>query len=769
MGALMLHIRNTKLFRSILLSYLVILIAPIIGMLGYYGYSYHQFKEELRSSQLGVLSRVQSEMDLRFENIYYINDLLASSENVIEAANYDADTNLSRLFDTVRTQNTLRNTQMTIDNYETFIFFSQSESVLAPSRRYRSENVESFAAQYQLSREDFIETMKSSSVRSHKIINANTENAKLLFIRTIYSGKINVGCVVTVVPIRTTAALLDSFDWLKRTDCYILSSTDSLLISTNDEQRDFLSYDDLPEGDSLTTMSIGGEKYFISCMDSNLNGWRYCVSTPQKVVLKKLQMLQICLWLIVIFSAVVGVYCALVMSHRHYTPIQRIAEMFSNNVQQYASIDDLPAGIEKVFTDLKSENWQMEHELYLREPVRRRVFINHLLRDQPSGGNILQGLQEWEPRMQDEPSVVLLFWIADFSQSIFVDSFDGSPDARIVSLDLMSTSSENVTAEILFSSGLVGVTGHLDKVLSAVCQTEQEDFDWEAIRAMMQKIIDFHREVFHIRLYVVCSEVGEDLTALPQCYRSAQDLLNLKQFWGDKIPDIMLGKDIRKESAIPCYGFVETRKRLLNLLVIKDYKGVRQLLMEQLSGEADEDLSKMFFVRTYMLGLIGMVLESLVDSCPKEEQFSYQSLSLQRRLTEAGALEEVREEILQILDQVIAWQEHKETAEQPSWVGKVCHYIEANYASSALDVSMIAGAFDLNVSYLSRTFKKFMQVGILEYIHRTRLSHCKQLLTAGTSVREAAKKCGYIDSKALIRAFKRYEGVTPGQWSDTQK
>ena len=49
---------------------------------------------------------------------------------------------------------------------------------------------------------------------------------------------------------------------------------------------------------------------------------------------------------------------------------------------------------------------------------------------------------------------------------------------------------------------------------------------------------------------------------------------------------------------------------------------------------------------------------------------------------------------------------------------------------------------------------------------RQGLEAAKKLLKEGKTVRETAELTGYGDSRALIRAFKRYEGSTPGQYID---
>ena len=63
--------------------------------------------------------------------------------------------------------------------------------------------------------------------------------------------------------------------------------------------------------------------------------------------------------------------------------------------------------------------------------------------------------------------------------------------------------------------------------------------------------------------------------------------------------------------------------------------------------------------------------------------------------------------------------------------------------------------------------KKVTSIGVRDNIHIVRIAKAKELLMQGMSVQEIAEKVGYVESRALIRTFKRYEGVTPGQYRET--
>lgn len=176
-----LKVQSWRLFCSLLVSYLAILIIPIVGLFCYYVYSSYTLRTEILSRQQSLLSRLQSEMDLRFSSIYNVNDYLASSVDVQNAGGYQADINLDELFDTLEVQELLRSTKVTFESFDTFIYFRESNSVLSTYRRYRSEFLDTYTSNYGLTVEKFISTVSTSSYREHKIVYTSDDNPQLFF------------------------------------------------------------------------------------------------------------------------------------------------------------------------------------------------------------------------------------------------------------------------------------------------------------------------------------------------------------------------------------------------------------------------------------------------------------------------------------------------------------------------------------------------------------------------------------------------------------
>lgn len=92
-------------------------------------------------------------------------------------------------------------------------------------------------------------------------------------------------------------------------------------------------------------------------------------------------------------------------------------------------------------------------------------------------------------------------------------------------------------------------------------------------------------------------------------------------------------------------------------------------------------------------------------------------------------------------------------------------YIEAHFCSDSLSVGMIADEFGMEVTTLSKRFKKERGVNISNYIHLLRLKKAKEMLEdKNYTIKVIAEECGYINSDVFIRVFKRYEGITPGKY-----
>lgn len=92
-------------------------------------------------------------------------------------------------------------------------------------------------------------------------------------------------------------------------------------------------------------------------------------------------------------------------------------------------------------------------------------------------------------------------------------------------------------------------------------------------------------------------------------------------------------------------------------------------------------------------------------------------------------------------------------------------YISANYASPDMSLQSVSEHLGLTASYCSQLYKRQTGRGLMDDINRVRLEKAKALLRESRQgIEEIARQVGFLNSSTFIRSFKRYEGITPGQF-----
>jgi AraC-like DNA-binding protein len=105
--------------------------------------------------------------------------------------------------------------------------------------------------------------------------------------------------------------------------------------------------------------------------------------------------------------------------------------------------------------------------------------------------------------------------------------------------------------------------------------------------------------------------------------------------------------------------------------------------------------------------------------------------------------------------------------ERPA-VKKVREYMEANFADD-VSLSKIAGVVSLSPFYFARAFEKEVGLPPHAYLESVRIRKVRGFLDHGETLVSAALAAGYSDQSHFTRRFKRFMGITPGQYVQQSK
>lgn len=98
------------------------------------------------------------------------------------------------------------------------------------------------------------------------------------------------------------------------------------------------------------------------------------------------------------------------------------------------------------------------------------------------------------------------------------------------------------------------------------------------------------------------------------------------------------------------------------------------------------------------------------------------------------------------------------------YLEEIIEYIENHYSKS-LSVSLLAEALHLSEGYLSRTFKKYMNMSIMKYVTHFRLLKAHQLvLNSNYTIEEIITLTGFPNRKSFTKQFKTTYSLPPHQY-----
>ncbi len=109
-----------------------------------------------------------------------------------------------------------------------------------------------------------------------------------------------------------------------------------------------------------------------------------------------------------------------------------------------------------------------------------------------------------------------------------------------------------------------------------------------------------------------------------------------------------------------------------------------------------------------------------------------------------------------------------ETEDIPRSVLMIKSYIDSN-APSIKDVNAVAEAFFYSREHVSRTFRKYFNTNVSDYLAFRKAEAGRELLQKQKKVTDVASECGFGSTPAFVRAFRKTYKSTPQEYLRQKK
>ena len=221
-------------------------------------------------------------------------------------------------------------------------------------------------------------------------------------------------------------------------------------------------------------------------------------------------------------------------------------------------------------------------------------------------------------------------------------------------------------------------------------------------------------------------------------------------------------RDAKPDTAGMPFPSMPQMRSLTRLLETGKREEAEQLLVRLLDQLFEQSAGRRYCVRRVQ-GLLMMVMTALPDRGAASAHQSF--AAYEERIVSAPTVEALKAETLAILRELLEPGAQETSGASSGLFREIEDFLEAHYMDHDLNMSALSERFSLNESTLSRLFRQERDTTFLEYLQSLRVRKAKDLLKT-ESVKDTARLTGFWDTQALIRVFKKYEGITPGQYKD---
>lgn len=334
----------------------------------------------------------------------------------------------------------------------------------------------------------------------------------------------------------------------------------------------------------------------------------------------------------------------------------------------------------------------------------------------------------------------------------------------------------NIIEELL-SDKFLGFTAEVDGMICCLVNIrndDKEEFRYkdikEEINSIALKIIEFLDKNFSFTLSVAVSGRHSTVLGTTEAFSEAMKVMEYKILIDEVNPVVYYDTIISRSvtSGTEASEIFNKERQFINCIEAKDYKRAEAIIKDIILNDIPKSTYSLQIVKCRIFGLLHLMFNRIDEIKIATDAKVFDDVGAVKRLLDSKTLPEIQKQVNYIFNKIGDY--YNSVSFNNSIHDKndqILEYVKINFTDSGISISMLADKFETNISSLSRSFKKNMGIGLLDYIHKLRLEKAKELIkSTEMNIKDIAVAVGYYNNLAMLRSFKRYEGITPSRFRD---
>ncbi|OMF29532.1 helix-turn-helix domain-containing protein [Paenibacillus sp. FSL H8-0259] len=759
------------------LSYLVILLIPVTIGAAVFAESRSLLEEEVSRSNRVLLSQVQETIDSQIGDISSISSQLMADSQLSSFINHASEQDARWRLMGLELIKNLKSIRIGNGLIRELYIYVKSADVALSSSSLVSKNLlyEIYYEGTGVSEQEWTRLMQDSDESLFRKMKVFSEDRRieetLVYLQPFpiqLSGNSPATFVVTLDPERFQQAI-NNVRLEQESIVFILDRDGRTLFSTGTVETPYTIHSYLLQnknsGRRTGTADWNGESVTVSQISSNVQDWQYVSIVPTRIYAKKLMVIRNITFTGVAAVLLLGSVAAWWFTRRNYRPLGRIMSIISDKVKGKLEQPDDEFGIlQTVLTRAWEEQDQFASRLKEQQMTVRSSFLARLLkgRVQPGAGFAAE-LDRLGICFESDSFAVLLVHIENY-EGLFRTR---APEDKEKKRQFVHLILSNVLEELMGSAGPV-YSAEMDGRIAFLVNIRGDA--GEAVPQLIHAAGEaqhFIHSRFLIYFSVGVSSVHKSIAEISACFQESEEALEYRLILGiGQIIDQYRIRQPKEELYYP----LDLERQLVNYIATGNYARSTEVMNEILmTNFAGEPLS-VELARCLMFELIGTMLKATEQLKTDDLKEPAGRNELVRQLFACETFEEIEAGLLQILETVCQMVHERKRSHNTELKDQLLEFIHENYADVNLGLTHISERFRFHPTYVSKYFKEQTGTNVIDYINQYRIEEAKKILQQDElTVQEVSELVGFLNSNSFIRVFKKYEGITPGQYKQNSR
>lgn len=746
--------------RDWIISYLIVLIIPIVICSVFFLYTYLTIWEETNNSNVVALQIIASELDGLFEKITAVEYNIQNNENIRICEQLTPSLDADKRYQLIKASGALNECVGSGNDIITSwqLFYPNNEFVLLVGKAYTDieGSYMRLGENWGYSMEDWEVLLRQHNDR--KIL-GNPEEGIIIYLSSLPKyGKTVKKNVIFMLNTDYIQEILSKLDNMKNSGILLVNGENTILTSRNMDDIDTtLLMGKIIPGNGYEKLSVRGEDMMVSCIELENVDLRLISVIPYRefwnTALKNLSIF----WVVLTLCILVGVAVSLLFSVWKQKTWGSIKSILKNKEEGRNHIFSRDKEIAKAIGEIVKEYHYMQNQLDSVDSMKRELLLTSVLSGRIRAEEAERVLKKNEVEVKLGNYVLILFRLNGFER--FYDTEEQEVGEKEIH---MIRQSITAIVEKLNQKAFSCESLNLDEKIVCIVNFGilEKESCYEQIEEFFRDSYEVPRDNLKNLLTISISDVHKHVVTLHKAYTEALRVMEYQMNMENE--PVMNYLEMIQKAQISYLYSMEDEIVFIQCI----YEGKEKEALQFFEEICDKSVASISgseeLNRCLIWNLTASVLRAESELRDRIELPDIRDLL--ENMKETDRIIEVKqllsERITEICRNVV-----KNKGKKDNIAELVKEYIQEHFSDVNLNNSEIAEYFHMNISYLSTFFKEKTGMNLLFYIHRTRLEKAKELLeTTEMTLDEIGEKVGCSNKVSFIRLFKKYEGITPTEF-----